>query len=112
MNRLVLHQTLRYDYPSPIGRLHHQLMVVPPPRHGDQERISASVEVRGAHVEVVESVDRFGNVAIEVRAPSVQRHVEFVVEVTVERRAGPGAVAAPGDFLEPTKLTEPDAALA
>jgi len=43
--RLVLQQTLRYDYPSPVRRLHHQLMVLPPARHGDQLRIASSVEL-------------------------------------------------------------------
>ena len=36
LTRLVLQQTFRYDYASPVGRLHHRLMVVPPARHGDQ----------------------------------------------------------------------------
>ena len=66
MSRLVLEQTLRYDYPSPIRRLRHHLMVMPPARHGDQRRISASVDVTGAEVDVVESVDGFGNVAVAV----------------------------------------------
>ncbi len=109
--RLLLRQTLRYDYASPIERLRHHLMVVPPARHGDQERTSASLEVRGAQVEVEESVDRFGNVSLRIRAPRVQRKVEFVVEVTVERRDGPGPVADAHPFLDSTPLTEPDAAL-
>jgi transglutaminase-like putative cysteine protease len=113
MSRLVLRQTLRYDYPSPIGRLRHHLMVLPPARHGDQERISSSLEVRGAQVELVESVDRFGNRAVEVRAPRVQAYVEFVVDVTVARHDGPGAQAGTADpFLVPTPLTRPDNALA
>jgi transglutaminase-like putative cysteine protease len=110
--RLVLRQTLRYDYPSPIGRLRHRLMVLPPARHGDQALIASRLEVTGAPAEVVERVDAFGNVAVEVRAPRVQRCVEFVVDVTVERRGGPGAAATTGPFLDPTPLTEPDARLA
>ena len=109
--RLVLRQTLRYDYPSPIGRLRHHLMVVPPVRHGDQDRTSASLEVRGAQVDVEESVDRFGNVSLRIRAPRVERKVEFVVEVTVERGDGPGPVPAAHPFLDSTPLTEPDTAL-
>jgi transglutaminase-like putative cysteine protease len=112
VSRLLLHQTLRYDYPSPIGRLRHHLMVLPPARHGGQERISSSLEVRGARVEVVESVDRFGNVAHEVRARRVLSCVEFVIEVVVERRDVPGPSARSSPFLHPTRLTEPDAALA
>ena len=109
---LVLRQTLRYDYPSPIEQLRHHLMVVPPARHGDQQRIASSLEVRGAQVEVEESIDHFGNVAVKIRAPRVQRKVEFLVAVTVERRDGPGPVADAHPFLDPTPLTEPDAALA
>jgi transglutaminase-like putative cysteine protease len=111
--RLVLHQTLRYDYPSPIRRLHHQLMVLPPDHHGDQVRISSSLAVRGAQAEVTESVDRFGNVAVDIRAVRVQAWVEFVVRVTVERRGGPPvAVDGWAGLLEPTRLTEPDRHLA
>ncbi len=111
MTRLQLRQTLRYDYPAPIGRLRHRLMVLPPARHGDQVLSSSSLEVRGARVEVEESVDGFGNVVVDVRAPKVRRCVEFVVEVTVERRDGPGPLAEAQPFLDPTPLTEPDAAL-
>jgi transglutaminase-like putative cysteine protease len=114
-NRLVLQQTLRYDYPSPVRRLHNQLMVLPPAHHGDQVRTSSSLEVRGAKADVVESVDGFGNVSVDVQAPRVQACIEFVVRVTVERRGGPPALLDPGDgdrLLAPTALSEPDAALA
>jgi transglutaminase-like putative cysteine protease len=110
--RLVLRQTLRYDYPAPIGRLRHRLMVLPPARHGDQVVESSSLEIRGPRAEVDHSVDRFGNVVVEVRAPRVERCIEFVVEVTVERWDGACAPADGEPFLDPpTPLTEPDAAL-
>ena len=113
MTRLVLHQTLRYDYPSPIGRLRHRLMVLPPAGHGDQERVSSSLDVRGARVEVVESVDRFGNVVVDVRAGRVRRCIEFLVEVVVQRGDGLGAASAGVDpFLDPSPFTEPGPALA
>ena len=113
MGRLVLRQTLRYEYPSPIHGLHHQLMVLPPLHHGDQERVASSLDVRGAEVQGVESTDRFGNVVVAVRAATVARFVEFAVDVVVDRRDGPGSVtASPDPFLEPSPLTEPDAALA
>lgn len=117
MNRLVLRQTLRYDYPSPISRLDHHLMVLPPARHGDQVCTESSVEVRGAGAEVTESVDPFGNVALRVRASRVEASVEFAVRVTVERHAGAGAgavVPAAADgrrLVAPSALTAPDAAL-
>jgi len=110
--RLVLRQTLRYDYPSPVRRLRHHLRVLPPATHGDQRRISSSVDVRGTRGEVVESVDVFGNVAVEVRATRVPAAIEFVVEVVVERGDGPPAAGAIGPWLDPTPLTAPDRALA
>ena len=114
MNRLVMQQTLRYDYPSPIHRLDHYLKVLPPDRHGDQVRTESSVEVRGAGAEVTESVDAFGNVAVRVRADRVQASVEFVVRVSVERHHGAGAEAPAHDrrqMLAASELTAPDGAL-
>ena len=115
LTRLVLQQTFRYDYASPVGRLHHRLMVVPPACHGDQQRISSRIEVTGAEVRVAESLDGFGNVAVEVRAARVQAWVQFAVSVVVERSDGRGAIGGPDDcarMLTPSPLTEPDAALA
>jgi transglutaminase-like putative cysteine protease len=114
VNRLVMRQTLRYQYPSPIHRLDHHLMVLPPARHGDQVRTESSLEVRGAGAEVTESVDAFGNVAVRVRAARVQASVEFVVRVTVERHDGASAQAPAHDrrrMLAASELTEPDGAL-
>lgn len=110
--RLVLRQTLRYDYPSPIGRLDHHLKVLPPARHGDQVRTVSSLEVHGARAEVTESVDSFGNVAVRVRAPRVQACLEFVVHVEVERSES--VLAPPSDcgrLLALSPLTQPDARL-
>jgi transglutaminase-like putative cysteine protease len=112
VTRLILEQTLRYDYPSPIRRLRHHLMVIPPARHGDQRRISSSLDVTGADVRVVESVDAFGNQAVEVTAARVSAAIEFVVRVSIERGAGAGAPAEIGPMLDHTPLTAPDAALA
>ena len=112
--RLVLHETLRYDYPSPIRGLRHHLMVMPPARHGGQRRISSSLKVRGARAEVTELIDRFGNVAVEVRAANVRKSVEFVVDVVVELRDKPVPLVGPescGRLLAPSPRTEPDAAL-
>ena len=110
--RLVLRQTLRYDYPSPVGRLDHHLMVLPPAGHGDQVRTVSTLEVRGAQAEVTESIDSSGNIAVRVRAPRVQAFVEFVVHVEVERSEPVFAPAGAGDrLLSPSPLTEPDGAL-
>ena len=113
--RLVLQQTLRYDYPSPVNHLQHHLMVLPPARHGDQLRIASSLEVTGATAEVTESVDAFGNIAMAVGAASVQAKVEFAVRVTVDRQGTPPTTVDEGDsrrLLDLTALTEPDGALA
>ena len=112
--RLVLQQTLRYDYPSPVRRFSHQLMVLPPAHHGDQVRIASSLEVTGATAVVTESVDAFGNIAVDVRAARVQSRVEFVVRVTVDRQGRPPTSVDEADdrrLLDPTALTEPDGAL-
>ena len=112
MNRLLLRQTLRYDYPSPISRLRHRLLVLPAARHGDQRLVSSSLEVDGAGVDVMESADRFGNVMVDVWAPAVEEWVEFRVDVVVERGHGPGLMSDGAPFLDASPLTEPDAALA
>jgi hypothetical protein len=38
----LLHQRLRYDYPSPIHELSHRLVVIPPEHHGRQRLVLAS----------------------------------------------------------------------
>lgn len=118
---LVMRQTLRYDYPSPIRDLRHHLMVLPPTRHGDQVATEATVAVRGAPAEVTHRLDAFGNLAVEVRASHVEASVEFDVAVAVERRPvaggsgrGPAPAVAAGEgrrLLAPSELTEPDGAL-
>jgi transglutaminase-like putative cysteine protease len=112
--RLVLRQTFRYDYPAPIRRLNHNLMVLPPARHGDQVRMEASVVVRGAPADVKESVDPSGNVAVRVRAVRVEECIEFDVAVTVERGDGAGVPVSAGEgrrLLAASALTGPDDAL-
>lgn len=113
-SRLVMRQTLRYDYPSPVSDLRHHLMVLPPARHGDQVAVAASVEVWGAPAEVTRRTDAFGNVAVEVWAPRVAAAIEFDVAVTVERRDGPAPAipAAEGRrLLVATELTGPSGAM-
>lgn len=115
MNRFSLHQRLRYDYTSPVRNLRHRLMVLPPASHGDQARVSHRLEVHGAAAEVVESVDRFGNVVIDVRARRIADHIEFEACSVVERgrdESGDVPMGAGHDgFVAPTALTSPDVAL-
>ena len=112
----LVRQTFRYEYTEPIRDLSHRLVVIPPERFGDQRRRwhEVSVGLDGARLE--NSVDRFGNVIFEVFAPNVQDTIEFVAEVSVERRADePNRLAegwmADGYLLQPSRLTEADEAI-
>lgn len=112
----VVRQTFRYEYPEPIRDLSHRLIVIPPERFGDQRRLwhDVSVELEGARVD--NRSDRFGNVIVDVFAPRVPAAIEFVAEVSVERRAAePNRLAdgwlADGYLLEPSPLTAPDDAI-
>jgi transglutaminase-like putative cysteine protease len=112
----MVRQTFRYEYTEPIRDLTHRLVVIPPARFGDQRRLwhDVSVGIDGARLE--NGVDRFGNVIFEVFAPNVRDTIEFVAEVSVERRAHePNRLAdgwlADGYLLQPTRLTEPDEAI-
>ncbi len=112
----LVRQTFRYEYTEPIRDLSHRLVVIPPERFGDQRRLwhDVSVGVDGARLE--NRFDRFGNVIVDVFAPNVPAAIEFVAEVSVERRADePHRLAdgwlAEGYLLQPSRLTEPDEAI-
>ena len=115
MTRFSLHQRLRYDYTSPVRRLQHRLMVLPPALHGDQARVSYRLEVHGASARTLESTDRFGNVVVDVRAPQVGGYVEFETWSVVDRDgdadAPRPAFGANDRSLAPSPLTTSDAAL-
>lgn len=112
----MVRQTFRYEYTEPIRDLSHRLVVIPPERFGDQRRLwhEVSVGLDGARLE--NGVDRFGNVIVQVFAPNVRDTIEFVAEVSVERRADephrlPDGWLADGHLLEPSRLTKPDEAI-
>jgi transglutaminase-like putative cysteine protease len=111
----LLHQRLRYEYPAPIRRLTHRLVVIPPERHGDQRRVLHRLDVHGSEAEVTALVDEFGNHLVEVRAPHVGAVIEFEAWAVVERVPAVSAipVARLGDsrLLASSTLTAPDAAL-
>ena len=109
----LVRQTFLYEYPEPIRDLSHRLVVIPPERFGDQRRLwhDVSVALDGARVE--NRSDRFGNVIVEIFAPRVADAIEFVAEVSVERRpAEPNRLAdgwlADGYLLEASTLTHAD----
>jgi len=112
----LLHQHLHYEYPAPISNLRHRLMIVPPESYGDQRRIRSRLDVSDTAALVSSHRDCFGNHVVEVRTRKVPQAIDFASWVLVERTGGAqrrtlsGRVLAER-FLEPTALTEPDAAL-
>jgi transglutaminase-like putative cysteine protease len=113
----VLHQRFRYTYDAPVRDLNHRLVVVPPPRHGDQRRRQHSITVSAPDAWTDHRRDAAGNTVTRSRVPLVPEEIEFVVEAVVER-AEPGAdvhlpAAALTDprMLRQTRLTHADAAI-
>jgi transglutaminase-like putative cysteine protease len=109
----LLRQTFRYEYPQPIRDLNHRLVVIPPERFGDQRRLRHRLSVALDGVRFENRTDRFGNVIVDVFAPAVPEAIEFVAEVTLERRAAePHRLAdgwlADGYLLEESALTAAD----
>ena len=82
-----LHQRYRYDYPAPIADLHHRLMVVPRPNHGDQRRIASRLDV-APRVDSNDSVDAYGNPVTTVFARRIERSIEFAHWSVVARTSG------------------------
>jgi transglutaminase-like putative cysteine protease len=112
----LVRQKFRYDYTEPIHDLSHRLVVIPPERFGDQRRLWHDISVGARGVRLENRSDRFGNVIVDVFAPAVSDAIEFVAEVSVERRAAePNRLAdgwlAEGYLLEPSRLTQPDDAI-
>ena len=83
----LVRQSFRYEYPEPIRDLNHRLVVIPPERFGDQRRLRHDVTVSDAGVTLDNRTDQFGNVIVHAFAPRVADAIEFVAEVSVERRA-------------------------
>ncbi len=109
----MVRQTFRYEYSEPIRDLSHRLIVIPPERFGDQRRLWHDVSVGADGARVENRSDRFGNMIVDVFAPRVRDAIEFVAEVSVERRAAepnrlPDGWLADGYLLEPSTLTVAD----
>ena len=106
-------QTFRYEYSEPIRDLNHRLVVIPPERFGDQRRLWHDVSVASDGATLERRTDRFGNVVVHAFAPRVADTIEFVADVSVERRAAqphriPDGWPAERYLLEPTTLTAAD----
>ncbi len=114
--RFVLRQSFSYRYSGPVRAVEQQLIVIPPVRHGPQERKSHDLIVTGAEGDASWAHDAFANHVARVTLPTVRESVEFRVDVVVER-SGPASVLLPAvalrdhRYLEPTHLTEPDLAI-
>ena len=107
-------QTIRYEYSKPVSNLRQRLMVVPPPRHGRQQRVDWRLDVHGASAKIVRvGRDRFGNVRLEVSVPAVQSWVEFDLRSTVSFRDEESVptIRPVERYLQPTRLTSPDDAI-
>jgi transglutaminase-like putative cysteine protease len=107
-------QRIHYDYSRPVRNLRQRLVVVPPPRHGRQHRVDWTFDVHGAEPETVRfGCDSFGNVKIEAVVPEVRSWIEFDVRANIAFRDEP-IVGVPADrrYLEPTRLTAADDAIA
>ncbi len=109
----LIRQSFHYEYPEPIRDLNHRLVVIPPERFGDQRRLWHELRVKHGEARLEDRSDRFGNVVFDVFAPRVMSDIEFVAEVSLERRTDepnriPGGWPAAGYLLEPSKLTQPD----
>jgi transglutaminase-like putative cysteine protease len=101
-------QRVRYDYPAPVSDLRQRLMLVPPARHGDQRRLSWRLDSSGGGRRTLRD-DRFSNLVVEFRVPSVARSIEFTSSALVERRSQAAAhrVRPLAAFHRPSSLTVP-----
>jgi transglutaminase-like putative cysteine protease len=113
----VIQQEMTYRYEGPIHDLRHRLVVIPPPLHGDQERIGYrfTVESRSDALHRTRR-DAFGNVILEVEADRVDDAIAFRTAVRVTRRPAEvshrldSSQVAPG-YRRASALTRPDGAL-
>jgi transglutaminase-like putative cysteine protease len=110
----LLEQNFRYDYPRPVERLRHRLVVLPPARHGNQHLRAHRLDVEGAEARRVVRRDARGNTIVRLVAERVERSVQFRVGALLERvqREGPtrlpAATLTDPRLLRATRLTAPD----
>ncbi|MCA9877245.1 MAG: transglutaminase family protein [Thermomicrobiales bacterium] len=112
-----IHQQFRYEYPDPIHDLRHRLVIIPPERHGPQRLVTHRLEISSPTTEVRREIDQFGNLVISLAADHVAREITFTAWILAEQDATAGPILVTrqlyeSDLLrEPSRLTEPDAAL-
>jgi transglutaminase-like putative cysteine protease len=113
----LVHQHLRYDYPSPIADLRQRLVILPPPQYGDQRVVMQRLDVTPEPAGRAEVLDEFGNYVVNLEFPSLELSVDFEAWAVLERRPALGPLRLPARvltdrrFLQPSLLTVPDGAL-
>jgi transglutaminase-like putative cysteine protease len=110
----ILRQRFRYAYAEPVKSLRQRLVIVPPPRHGDQHRREHVLDVSGAAAARRVRRDGRGNVVAWLHADAVPHTIEFRLAARIERVRADGpaivprsALSDPG-LLRPTRLTAAD----
>lgn len=115
-----VHQRYAYAYTAPVSAIRQRLMMVPREDHGDQRLLEQQFSVTGAQGPVLTwQEDVFGNRVGRLRAQKVEQEIVFETRYRVARAsdgtARPGLALAreweDGVYLDPTALTDPDAAL-
>ena len=110
----VIHQRITYRYEGPVRRLRQRLLVQPREQHGDQRRVSRSVQIVDATPRRVRSAsDDFGNHVVDIEVPYVAEQVTFISRSVVERSTdcphlAAGALLQDRRLLDSTELTAPD----
>ncbi len=110
----ILQQSFRYDYDAPVQSLRQRLVIVPPPRHGNQHRRAHRLDVDGTRARRSVRRDSRGNVVAWLHADRVAQSVEFRLAAVVERVQADGPTVLPAhtlhhpDLLRPTRLTAAD----
>ncbi|HZX67787.1 MAG TPA: transglutaminase family protein, partial [Candidatus Elarobacter sp.] len=109
----MLHQQFRYEYPGPIERLRHRLVVAPPEAYGDQLRVDHELRVSPG-LNVVWERDSFGNLVAMISARQVEAEIQLDYTATIRRGDGPRLGPAWYDearYWLPSALTRPSLAM-
>jgi transglutaminase-like putative cysteine protease len=103
----LLRQHFRYEYPGPIRKLRHRLVIAPPSAYGDQTLVSDRLVIT-PDAAVRWGEDAFGNVVARIAAPRVDEAIELDYEAIVQRSAGP-KLTVPARWFRDPRFREPSA---
>jgi transglutaminase-like putative cysteine protease len=114
--RFLFHQRFQYDYPGPIRALQQRLVVIPVERYGAQRLCSHRLTATPAPCASRSTTDEFGNHVVEMDVTEAGALVAFEVVMTIENEARSHddylcTADAARRFLDPTRLTAPDASI-